>query len=143
MDSVDDDGSGELDVDEFKLILKDKLGIGKDPTTNWETKNGKSSKYYGAGSVLGEESVTGNNGPMVGKMIGIEEADICFVPKGIYHHILEHGFGGDLARKQELLRGHTIVQQCIRRSDLKRLAHACELHEITFKDTLCAQVMPA
>lgn len=139
MDSVDDDGSGELEFPEFKLILTEKLGIGRQSTTNWETKDGKSSRYLGEGAVFGEESVTGTAGPMVGKVMGIEDADIVLITKAMFNHIKDHGFGGDLTRKRELLREHSVVKKCLKRSDLKRIAHSCTLEEIPAKKALCSQ----
>ena len=147
MDSVDDDGSGELEFPEFQLILKEKLGIGKETTTKWESKHKDGvtshSKYFGELSVFGESSVNAADDatPMTGQLRCTEDALICYITKERYHHILEHGFGGDLKRKQDILYSHAVVQQCVTRSDLKRIAHACKLEELRVQKRLFAQVV--
>eukprot|EP00192_Tetraselmis_astigmatica_P009449 CAMPEP_0117675716 /NCGR_PEP_ID=MMETSP0804-20121206/15763_1 /TAXON_ID=1074897 /ORGANISM="Tetraselmis astigmatica, Strain CCMP880" /LENGTH=870 /DNA_ID=CAMNT_0005484757 /DNA_START=693 /DNA_END=3302 /DNA_ORIENTATION=+ len=139
MDSVDEDKSGEIEFPEFKMIMQEKLGLGKVSTSNWEPKHGKQSRYLGEGAVIGEESINGSVGPMTGKIMVLEDADLCLMSRANYHNILENGFGGDLARKVELLMKHSVVQKCIKRSDLKRIAHACSLHTLSAKEVLSGQ----
>ncbi|KAF6253000.1 hypothetical protein COO60DRAFT_1643534 [Scenedesmus sp. NREL 46B-D3] len=135
MDSVDKDGSGQLEFEEFVLILTTKLGVGgrqREPA--WQQlPDGSWTMEVEQGGCFGEAAL----------LKGLVRPQRRLLPAhtghGIIHLHLTRGFDGQLNAKIGILKSSSVLASCISsRSDMRGLAYAAASESMAWAGRLYA-----
>ncbi|GLI59022.1 hypothetical protein VaNZ11_000848, partial [Volvox africanus] len=100
MDGVDADGSGEMEFNEFKNVLRRAIRArnGMPTFTEWKELGGDLwFRDLNSGCWTGEAALLDSNPvPQEGMLLALETSDLLVLERGDYDHIVENGFDGEL-----------------------------------------------